>query len=178
MCQRNYLLTCPRGYETECGLKFFAGGDNKFIDDKISKLAKSEDFTQSLVRHLIRSSAFTTPVTRFVKKHAERAVASEAKFRQDISRKIPAKEEVVPPSPLTGCSIELSKTSKDDKKKEENYNFFAYSLNVFFLLKMRLKTIISRLRSRKHEKGSKRVKCFKRLNSNLTTSLDFKNCRL
>lgn len=43
----------------------------------------------------------------------------ETRFRQDMGREIPVKEEITPPSPLTGRSPESWKTSKDDKKDEK-----------------------------------------------------------
>lgn len=77
--------------------------------------ALTEDFEQDLVRNLIQSSSLTVPVDPFVKQEAERAVASDAKFRQENIRKLTFKEEVTPPSMLTGRSPESLKTSKNDK---------------------------------------------------------------
>lgn len=68
---------------------FFTGRAVYLLDYNMYKLAESQDFTRGVVRHLIKYSTFTVPVTRFVKQQAEQAVASEAKFRQNRSPGIP-----------------------------------------------------------------------------------------
>lgn len=65
-------------------------------------LAKSQDFEQYLLRHIIKSSPFTVPVARFAMQQAERAVSRDARFRQENVLDVIVKEELTLQSPLTG----------------------------------------------------------------------------
>lgn len=99
---------------------FFAGEADKLLDKKMYNRAESQVSRQGLVHRLIKWSAFTVQIARFVERKAEKAVASKRKLRPDMSRKVPVKKEITPLSPLTGCSPETSNTSKDDKKKKKD----------------------------------------------------------
>lgn len=90
---------------------FFTREADVLLDDKMYKLSESQHFIQGLFCHLIKSPTFTVLVLSLVKKHTERAIASEAKFIQNIIREILVKEEVTPPLPLISRSPEPSKTS-------------------------------------------------------------------
>lgn len=68
---------------------------------------------------------FTVLGTRFVKQQAEIAVAKEAKFRQDIILKRPAKKKVTHLSPLPDRYHVSLKTFQDyekDKKKDASFS--------------------------------------------------------
>lgn len=101
---------------------FFNEGVDELHDNNMYKLAESQEFTQGLVRHFIKSLAFTAPVTRFVKQQSKKAVACESKFRKDVSWEILIKKEMTPPSPLTGRSCESPKTFQDYRKKKKKVN--------------------------------------------------------
>lgn len=45
---------------------YFSGGAEELHDEKMYELAKSRDYTQGLVRPLIKSSTFLVPVASFV----------------------------------------------------------------------------------------------------------------
>lgn len=98
---------------------FFTRGADELFGDKLYKLAKSRDFKQSLVHYLIKSSTLAAPVILLVKQQNKKAIADEAKIRQDVGRDITVKEKITPPSPLTGWSLEAPKTSKYDKKERK-----------------------------------------------------------
>lgn len=70
---------------------FFTGGAHVLHDDKMIKFAEFQGFTQCFVRDLRKPSAFSVPVTSFVKQGAERTVANEAKVKQDMNKKLPSK---------------------------------------------------------------------------------------
>lgn len=53
------------------------------------------------------------------KETSQNVVASEATFRQKVTREISVGEEMTPPSPLTGHSPESSKTFEDDEKEKK-----------------------------------------------------------
>lgn len=55
-------------------------------------------------------------VARFVKHQTENAVASGAKFTQDVRGEIAVKKKIASPSTLKGRFAELSNRSKDDKR--------------------------------------------------------------
>lgn len=102
---------------------FFTRGADELLDDKMWKLTESKEFTQGLSRYQIISSTFEELVTQFVEQQADKAVASETIFKQDMSPDVPVKEKTAAPSPLTGGSPESKKASKydmKDKKKEES----------------------------------------------------------
>lgn len=44
---------------------FFTGGAHELFDEKFYKHSESQDYEQYLVRDLIKSSAYTVPVTSF-----------------------------------------------------------------------------------------------------------------
>lgn len=70
-------------------LKTFLFGDaDDLLDEKMYRLAESKSFIQGLVHHLIQLSTSTVPVARFLGQQAKKAVASEARFRQDMSRRL------------------------------------------------------------------------------------------
>lgn len=50
---------------------FFTGGADEFRNDKMLIVGVSQDFTQSLIRHLIKSFTFTLLVARFVKQQVK-----------------------------------------------------------------------------------------------------------
>lgn len=64
---------------------FFTGGAQKLLHDKTYNLGKSQDITQRLVHHLIKSSTFTVLVAYCVKQQVEIDVVSGPKFRQFVS---------------------------------------------------------------------------------------------
>lgn len=55
-----------------------AEGVDDLFDDNMHSLADSQEFTHGFVHHLNKSSVFTVPVIRFVKKQSEEAITSEA----------------------------------------------------------------------------------------------------
>lgn len=90
-----------------------------------------QDFTQSLVRNLMRSSTLTVQITRFVKQQAEEAVAGKAKLRRDVSQKIPVREERTALLPLTDRSPVSSKSSKDDQHENNKDKSFPHHHSKF-----------------------------------------------
>lgn len=100
-------------------VKTFFTRVDELLDDETYKLAQFQDFTQGLVRNLIKSSTFTKPVGHFVKQQPEEAVASETRFSQDMSREISVKEEITLASPLIGSLQEISETLKDNKNERK-----------------------------------------------------------
>lgn len=101
---------------------FFAGGAEGLPDDKMYKPSESQYFTKGLVRHLIKSSIISMPLTSFLRQFVKEAVASEGIFRQDVSWETPIKKKTTALSSLTGFSTKLSKTSKDDQGNRRKRN--------------------------------------------------------
>lgn len=52
----------------------------KELDDKAYTLSKFQDFTEEAVFPLTKSSAFTVPVKRFIRRHIKSFVAKEISF--------------------------------------------------------------------------------------------------
>lgn len=59
---------------------FIIGGAAELLDEKMGKLAESQDFSYSIVRHPGKSSTCTAPARLFMKEQAEKAVASKYNF--------------------------------------------------------------------------------------------------
>lgn len=71
--------------EQAAATAFLTRGADKILDEKMYKLAKSQAFTQDLIRHFIKPSNFTVPANRFAQQQDKKVVASKAKFRQKNS---------------------------------------------------------------------------------------------
>lgn len=61
---------------------FLPRSANELLDGKMCKLAESQDSQQDVMHQLIKSSAFTVTVTRFIEQQAKRAADSKVRFRQ------------------------------------------------------------------------------------------------
>lgn len=60
---------------------FLSGEADELLDDKMYKHAESQDFPQSLVRYILKSSTLTVPVTRNAEQQAKTADARGARPR-------------------------------------------------------------------------------------------------
>lgn len=77
------------------------GVSDELLQVKIYKLDEYQDFTVGLLRLLINSLTFPVPLTCFVKRQAEKAVARELKLIQNVSGDKLVNEEITPRSPST-----------------------------------------------------------------------------
>lgn len=120
--EKSLTGTCTDLYQMveQAALKttYLRGVDDQ-INHKVGKLADFQDFTQHVIDQLIQSSTFTTRVTCLVMHHAEIAVAREAKFRDHNVNQEPHNDQITPPSPLTSCFEDSSKTFEDHKENEK-----------------------------------------------------------
>lgn len=101
----------------------FSRGAAELLDENIYKPANFQDFKQNLSFHRISFSTFTVLVARFVRTQAERAVASEAKFREQNMLEGTVKEKVRIPSPFTSCLPSPHGCLKKTKKKQRRKMF-------------------------------------------------------
>lgn len=106
---------------------FFLGGADELLNRKRDRRGEPRNFKQDLVLHVNILSGTVEPVTFSVKQQAKRAVNSEAKLRQENIRNVAVKDDLTPPSPLTGRTRNSSKTSRDNKQENKMKKAFSYN---------------------------------------------------
>lgn len=94
--ERNVHTTVFEVMEQAVVKALSTGGAEELLHNKIDKLADAQGFSQSLVQNLMKSLTITVPITRFVKRRAEKVVASEGRFRRDITWETAVKGSVMP----------------------------------------------------------------------------------
>lgn len=96
-----------------------------------------------------------------------------------MSRDITIKEEIAPPSPLTGDSPESSKTSKADKKDKKKDKSSSHDhAKSSSRLKRGSSGHSDDYEAYKGDEWPKRVTVFKPVIRYFTAALDFENCHL
>lgn len=83
---------------------------------------------QHVIHQLTRSPIFSVSVIRLVKQQTKIAVVKETKFHHQNVKQKPDEHQYTPLPPLTGCSKNSSKTSKDDKKNSNKKKISSNSL--------------------------------------------------
>lgn len=100
-----------------------------------------------------------------MKQHADIAVAEEEKFCKHNVKQEPDEDQNTPPSMVTGHSKNLSKTSEDEKKKD-NKNSSWHSLKKYSSKKGDTsKGSSDNYEVDRHKKGSRRVEVLKPVSS-------------
>lgn len=105
-------------------------------------------------------------------------VGTEAKFRQDMRREIPVKDEVTPTPLLIGYSLQPSKTTLDDKngkivdKHSSRHRFASFCFSTYGSSR-----VSNDCKFDKEEEATKKVIVPKSANTQFTTALDLNDCR-
>lgn len=89
------------------------------ISSKLDSFTEYYGFTQNIAGCFMSTPTFTALITKLVRIHAELAIMNEAKFYNLGSSVAKKNEEAMPPSQLTGSSLDSSASSKHDEKKSE-----------------------------------------------------------